>query len=128
MAHVSGHQGMIPAFRAGGGGLTLLGLRARYGVMVWFGEATRHYWAVVGGRLVEAGTLGALDVLLSALVVPSQLVSRRALPSEPPRVAGLGGPSRVVGVCRPGRRFRVRSVPRPAPGRPCRAVPRRVPG
>lgn len=91
MVHISGHPVRYPAFRADDGGLTLLGLRARYeGVLMWFGEATRHYWALVGGRLIEAGTLGDLEALLRESATPHrrthQPMPRSFSPSEPTRI------------------------------------------
>ncbi len=76
MAHASAHPVQFLAFPAEGSGLTLAMLRARHtNVMMWFGEATRHYWAIIGGRLVEAMTLTGLETLLASPPSPSHPTS-----------------------------------------------------
>jgi hypothetical protein len=41
-------------------------LQARYGVTAWFGFYTREWWALDGGRLVEAPTPARLGEAVQA--------------------------------------------------------------
>jgi hypothetical protein len=46
------------------------------GVMVWFGECTRHFWAMVGDRLVEALTAEELAHKMTGMPAADRRESR----------------------------------------------------
>jgi hypothetical protein len=46
-------NGRPPVPSAGQERAMIRGMARTYGVMAWYGRATRRWWAVCGGRLVE---------------------------------------------------------------------------
>lgn len=59
------------------------------GTPVWFGHATRHWWALAGDRLFEVDSAGELGMLLDSLQASQPDEAR---PDRPSRDAGLSHP------------------------------------